>query len=55
MTSPLGSSAICGDLRGGVGAEPLGVSRLGRLPLPGQPDQRQTGPDRKSGTPYPDG
>lgn len=41
-------------LHGGVAAEPAGLSRLVRLPLPGQPGARQMGPDRKGGAPYPD-
>lgn len=42
-------------LHGDVAAEPAGLPRLVRLPLPGQPGQGQMGPDRKSGAPYPDG
>lgn len=42
-------------LHGDVAAEPAGVSRLVRLPLPGQPGPGQMGPDCKGGAPYPDG
>lgn len=37
-----------------VAAEPAGVSRLVRLPLPGQPGPGQMGPHCKGGAPYPD-
>lgn len=42
-------------LHGNVAAEPAGLPRLVRLPLPGQPGQGQMGPDRKGGAPYSDG
>lgn len=49
------TEALLMALHRDVAAEPAGVSRLIRLPFPGQPGARQMGPDCKGGAPYPDG
>lgn len=49
------AQALTLALHGDVAAEPAGLPRLVRLPLPGQPGQGQMEPDRKGGAPYPDG
>lgn len=50
----LQAQALPVALHGDATAEPAGLPRLVRLPLPDQPDQGQMGPDRKGGAPYPD-
>lgn len=49
------AQAIPLALHGDIAQEPAAQPRLVLLPLPGQPDLGQMGPDRKGGVPYFDG